>query len=118
MRYHLDMELLAAFEIQRVGRQAALRFVRRSVKSGLEHSRSERANVATFPSSFMKKPSRSDQPSEPSRRNQQDCRKKSGSEGKWSFNLASESLFSLGAIGQARRVAYRTPTGELRFLPL
>ena len=40
-----------------------------------------------------------------------------GSVGRWSFNLASESLFMLGATERTRRLAYRTATGELRFLP-
>ncbi len=40
-----------------------------------------------------------------------------GSVGRWSFNLASESLFTLGATERTRRLAYRTATGELRFLP-
>jgi len=66
----------------------------------------------------MKKPSRRDHPGETSRGSQRDGRKNGGKEGAWAFNLASESLFALGATEQARRVAYRTATGELRFLPL
>ena len=46
------------------------------------------------------------------------ARKNGGKEGRWAFSLSSESLFTLGATEQARRVAYRTVTGELRFLPL
>ena len=43
---------------------------------------------------------------------------KTSREGRWAFNLASESLFALGSTETARRAAYRTATGELRFLPL
>jgi hypothetical protein len=38
--------------------------------------------------------------------------------GRWAFNLASENLFLLGATPGTRRVYYRTPGNELRFLPL
>lgn len=61
----------------------------------------------------MKKPSRPNHSSETSRRSGRDCRK----EGRWEFNLAGETLIALGSTERARRVAYRTPTGELRFLP-
>jgi hypothetical protein len=60
----------------------------------------------------MKKPIRSNPSSEATSSNH------GKKEGSWSFNLASESLFALGATEKARRVAYRTATGELRFLPL
>ncbi|MCE0498584.1 MAG: hypothetical protein LV481_11620 [Methylacidiphilales bacterium] len=65
----------------------------------------------------MKKPARRTHPSETSRRSPRDCRRDGAKEGRWSFNLASEILFALGSTESARRVAYRTPTGELRFLP-
>jgi hypothetical protein len=66
---------------------------------------------------FMKKPSRRSQPGETVRRSPKDCRQDGTKEGRWSFNLASDILFALGSTEGARRVAYRTPTGELRFLP-
>ena len=49
--------------------------------------------------------------------NRKDTARRLGKDERWSFNLASESLFALGATERARRVAYRTATGELRFLP-
>jgi hypothetical protein len=66
----------------------------------------------------MKKPSRRDQRGESSRRSQREERKHGSKKGGWAFNLASESLFALGSTEGARRVAYRTADGELRFLPL
>jgi len=71
-----------------------------------------------LPLNFMKKPARREPSSEPSRRPQRDEPKKIVKKGGWSFNLANESLFALGSTEGARRVAYRTATGELRFLPL
>ena len=65
----------------------------------------------------MKKPARRSPPSETPRRSPKDCRREGAKEGRWSFNLASDILFALGSTESARRVAYRTPTGELRFLP-
>ena len=65
----------------------------------------------------MKKPSRREHPGESSNRNGRDCRQKSGSEGPWEF-AASGSLFALGSTDAVRRAAYRTATGEMRFLPL
>ena len=65
----------------------------------------------------MKKSSRRDHPSEPSQRNRRDCQQKNGSEGRWEF-AAGGSLIALGSTGAARRAAYRTTDGELRFLPL
>ncbi len=59
----------------------------------------------------MKKSTQRDQ-------SQKACSKTDGKEGRWAFNLASESLFTLGSAESPRRVAYRTATGELRFLPL
>jgi len=66
----------------------------------------------------MKKPDRREHPSETPRRRQRDGRQNGGKEGRWSFNLASEIFFALGSTEHARRVAYRTADGELRFLPL
>ncbi len=66
----------------------------------------------------MKKPSRREHPEEPSRPNKREESKKGSKKGGWAFNLASESLFALGSTEGARRVAYRTASGELRFLPL
>ena len=66
----------------------------------------------------MKKPSRPDRPSDASRRSPRECRKKEGGDSRWVFSLAGESLFALGSTEQARRVAYRTADGTLRFLPL
>ena len=66
----------------------------------------------------MKKPIRPDHVRETFRPSPKDCPKSSGKEGRWSFNLASESLFTLGATESSRRVAYRTADGQLRFLPL
>ena len=40
-----------------------------------------------------------------------------GSNGRWSFNLASEHLFVLGSTDTVRRAAYRTSDGRIRFLP-
>jgi len=66
---------------------------------------------------FMKKPSRRDQPGESSRRSSRDCRQNGGSEGRWEF-ITSGSIFALGSSDSARRAAYRSADGELRFLPL
>ena len=66
---------------------------------------------------FMKKPTRCIHPSETSSRSPRDYRRNGAKEGNWSFNLASDILFALGSTESARRVAYRTSTGELRFLP-
>jgi hypothetical protein len=66
---------------------------------------------------LMKKTVRRIPPSDTPRRSPKDCRRDGAKEGRWSFNLASEVLFALGSTEEARRVAYRTPTGELRFLP-
>jgi hypothetical protein len=65
----------------------------------------------------MKKPSRRDRPSEALPRNRRECRQHGGGEGRWEFN-AGGSLFALGSTAAARRAAYRTAGGELRFLPL
>jgi hypothetical protein len=67
---------------------------------------------------FMKRPSHRDESGKTSHQGQKVSPKSEVKEGRWSFNLASESLFSLGSTDNARRVAYRTATGELRFLPL
>jgi hypothetical protein len=66
----------------------------------------------------MKKPSRRDHFGEFSHGSQRQGRPGAGSEGRWEFNLASESLFALGSIDSVRLAAYRTAAGELRFLPL
>jgi len=66
---------------------------------------------------FMKKTSRRDHPSESSHRNQRGCQQKGGSEGRWEF-ITSGSIFAFGSGKTARRAAYRTAEGELRFLPL
>ncbi len=60
----------------------------------------------------MKKSSRRDHPSEPSQRQ----KRQNGSGGRWEFN--GSSLITLGATESARRTAYRTADGEVRFLPL
>jgi hypothetical protein len=65
----------------------------------------------------MKKSFRRDHPSEPSSRNRREYRPSSGSEGRWEF-ITSGSIFSIGSNGSARRAAYRSADGELRFLPL
>jgi len=65
----------------------------------------------------MKKTSRRDHPSEPSHRSRRDCHQNGGSEGRWEF-ITSGSIFAIGSNGTARRAAYRTADGELRFLPL
>jgi hypothetical protein len=41
----------------------------------------------------------------------------SGSQGPWEF-ASSSHLFALGETTAQRRAAYRTATGQLRFLPL
>ncbi len=61
----------------------------------------------------MKKPFHPEQPRERPRRSLREGQKK---DGRWEF-ASSQSLFTLGADERARRVAYRTATGELRFLP-
>jgi len=65
----------------------------------------------------MKKPSRRDNSIEPSPRQQRNGRRKDGNEGRWEF-ITSGSIFTLGTNGTARRAAYRTAEGELRFVPL
>jgi len=65
----------------------------------------------------MKKSSRRDQPSEPLHRNRRDPRQNGGSDGRWEF-ITSGNIFAFGSNGTARRAAYRTAEGELRFLPL
>ena len=65
----------------------------------------------------MKKTSRPDRLHETSSQSRRDGRKKK-QEDRWAFNLASETLFALGSSESARRVAYRSSDGELRFLPL
>jgi len=65
----------------------------------------------------MKKSSRRDHPSEPSSRNRRDCRPNGGSDGRWEY-ITSGSIFTLGSNDTARRAAYRSADGELRFLPL
>ena len=66
----------------------------------------------------MKKLSHRDYSGEFPHGNQRHVRQNGGSEGRWEFNPASESLFALGSIDSVRRAAYRTAAGELRFLPL
>ncbi len=66
---------------------------------------------------IMKKQTRRIHPDETPRRSPRDCRRDGAKEGRWSFNLAGDNLFALGSTESVRRVAYRTPTGELRFLP-
>ena len=61
----------------------------------------------------MKKSARNEHASETSRRSARG----SQADGKWEF-AASQSLYTLGSTEQAKRVAYRTATGEVRFLPL
>jgi hypothetical protein len=62
----------------------------------------------------MKKPSRRDHPSDPSQRNRRECRQGGG---RWEFAM-NGSLFALGSTEGARRAAYCTSGGEVRFLPL
>jgi len=93
---------------QRVGQPVAF--------SSVRHSGVLRR--ATLSLNFMKKTSRRDHPSEPSRRSRRDCLRNGESEGRWEFSLASEILFAFGSTERARRAAYRTAGGELRFLPL
>jgi len=97
---HRTRSILASKLLQAFSR----RFVRR---------RAERP--AAMP--FMKKPSRRSHQGETARRSTRESRRDGAQEGRWSFNLASDILFALGSTESARRVAYRTPTGELRFLP-
>ena len=65
----------------------------------------------------MKKTSRRDHPSEPSYRNRRYDSQNGGSSGRWEF-ITSGSIFAIGSNGTARRAAYRTAEGELRFVPL
>jgi hypothetical protein len=112
------MKAQSRYEKQGIGRPDASLLLRRSVLSGpasgwlLKIGRS--ASVLTL----MKKPSQRDHSSETTRRSGRDCRKQEKKDGGWSFSLTSDKLFALGSTEQARRVAYRTATGELRFLPL
>jgi hypothetical protein len=97
---------------QRFGQQVAFTLLPRSALLGHTLGR------AAYRWNFMKKTSRRDHPSEPSHRSRRDCHQKGGSEGRWEFNPASESLFALVSTEAGRRAAYRTTDGELRFLPL
>ena len=63
---------------------------------------------------FMKKKIRRDPPSETTRRSSEACLTPE----RWAFSHTSERLFALGSTESARRFAYRTMMGELRFLPL
>jgi hypothetical protein len=45
------------------------------------------------------------------------ARRKDGHTGPWEFT-SSGRLFAMGATDAARRVAYRTADGQMRFLPL
>jgi hypothetical protein len=65
----------------------------------------------------MKKPSRREQLSEPAPRSKRIARRNEAQEGRWEF-ITSGSIFALGSNETARRAAYRTAAGELRFLPL
>jgi hypothetical protein len=96
---------------QGIGQQVASPFSPRSTLLG---STLERIN---FRLSFMKKTSRHDHPSELSHRSRRDCRQNGGSEGRWEF-ITCGSIFAIGSNGTARRAAYRSADGELRFLPL
>ena len=93
------------------GRQVALSLSPRSALLGHSLGR------AAFPLNLMKKSSRRDHTSESSHRSARGCHKNGGSEGPWEFT-ASGTLVALGSSGAVRRAAYRTATGELRFLPL
>ena len=64
----------------------------------------------------MKTPSRRDHPRPIERPVQPISRGKSGSVGRWAFNLATESLYALSSGEGLRRVAYRRADGSLRFL--
>src|ERR1700677_2466500 len=110
------MDDFATQKNRRLGRQIAFTLPRHSVLSG--HVFRWPGRFESVLLAFMKKPSRREQHGEPSRRSPRDCRKDGGKEGRWAFSLASENLFALGWTAQARRVAYRTVDGELRFLPL
>ena len=66
----------------------------------------------------MKNPSRRDSPRATARRSHGDCPDVTGSVGRWAFSLATESLFPLGSTESARRAAYRSADGQIRFLPL
>ncbi|HEV3273146.1 MAG TPA: hypothetical protein VGZ93_13285 [Candidatus Methylacidiphilales bacterium] len=65
----------------------------------------------------MKKPSRRDHPGDTSHPSWRDCRQNGASQGRWEF-ITSGNIFAVGSNGTARRAAYRTAEGELRFLPL
>ena len=105
-------------ENRRLGQLAAAKVLRHSALSGPDSRGPHLPEDASFPLALMKKKSRHDHPSEASRRSHRDCRKQNGKDGRWVFNLASESLFPLGSTDRARRVAYRMADGTLRFLPL
>jgi hypothetical protein len=65
----------------------------------------------------MKKSSRREHLKESSRQSSRSSRKKGGSEGPWEF-ISSGRLFPFGSGNSIRKAAYRTASGELRFLPL
>ncbi len=112
------MDEIFSFKNRRLGRQAALISAHRLSSSGDRFRWSGGAKGASVVLNIMNKSPRRDHPGHPPRRNERDCRKNGAGDGRWAFNLASESLFSLGTTDKARRVAYRTADGQLRFLPL
>jgi hypothetical protein len=105
-------------EMNRTGRQAAFAFLRRSVsgKARLRASWDVLGESIAHP--FMKKPTRRNRARETNRPGRRGCLEKESGKGSWAFNLASDCLFALGSTERVRRVAYRGPDGQLRFLPL
>jgi len=65
----------------------------------------------------MKKTIRREQLVESTQQSKRDRRRNEGNQGRWEF-ITSGSIFALGPHQTARRAAYRSATGELRFLPL
>jgi hypothetical protein len=65
----------------------------------------------------MRKTSRRDHANEPGNQGAKSYRRNGGSKGPWEFT-SSGRLFSMGATDAARRAAYRSADGEMRFLPL
>ena len=112
------MDVASDVKRGKLGRQVATRFSPRLDFSSRLQGWLGIANDKTVWNAFMKKPTRPDHPSETSRRSSGQCRSEGAKDGRWSFNLATENLFALGSTENARRVAYRTANGELRFLPI
>ncbi|MCE0482693.1 MAG: hypothetical protein LV479_00465 [Methylacidiphilales bacterium] len=113
-----EMDGILSRKFYRIGQLAASLPSRHSALSGQAYRWPRQPDGFVTLTAFMKKSSHLDHLSESRHRSHEGCPQKGAKEGRWAFNLASESLFALGSTEGARRVAYRTATGELRFLPI